>query len=187
MTLFEYLTVAFALLYSVAALRLIGGLSVAASPGRRYLPHLLLIIQSLLLLASTFWVFWSLRDVVWTFPGFLLAMLVVGALYYCAVVLVPEDAGTTTSWRAYYFSAHRRWYGGLSTWVVATALNGTVNFGFPVLHPSRAMQIVVLGLGILGVVSSSARVHAVLSVILTTTVIVASLSIMLRPDWLINL
>lgn len=46
MTLFEYLVAAFALLYSLAALRLIGGISVALAPSRRYWPHLLLTCRS---------------------------------------------------------------------------------------------------------------------------------------------
>jgi hypothetical protein len=187
MTLFEYLTIAFALLYSVAALRLIGGLSVAASADRRYWPHLLLLGTWLLVIAGTFWTFWSLREVAWTFPGFMVAMLVIGALYYCSVVLVPEDASTITSWRVHYYSAHRRWYGGLSAWAVAIALNASVNLGFPILHPSRGIQLFVLSVGVIGVVSASPRVHAALSVVLATIVVGAFWIIALTPDWLVQL
>ena len=61
MTLFEYLAIAFGLLYSVAALRVLGGLPVAMVPQRRYFPHLLLTFILLLFIATSFWSFWSAR------------------------------------------------------------------------------------------------------------------------------
>ena len=61
MTHFEYLTVAFGLLYSIAALRLLGGLSVAMAPDSRYWAHLLLTFALLLHIAAGFWTFWSLQ------------------------------------------------------------------------------------------------------------------------------
>ena len=78
MTLFEYLAIAFSLLYSLAALRLLGGLPAALAPGRRYSLHLGLSVILLLWVAISFWTFWSLRDVEWTFPGFLIALAVPG-------------------------------------------------------------------------------------------------------------
>jgi hypothetical protein len=69
MTLFEYLAIAFGLLYSVAALRVLGGLPVALAQGLRSSLHLTLTVVNLLLIATSFWTFWSLRDVEWTFPS----------------------------------------------------------------------------------------------------------------------
>jgi hypothetical protein len=101
MTLFEYLAIAFGLLYSVAALRVLGGLPVALAQSRRYSLHLTLTVINLLLIATSFWTFWSLRDVEWTFPGFLLALLVPGLLTTvrrCLCLRTPRTSfpGATT-------------------------------------------------------------------------------------------
>ena len=186
MTLFEYLTIAFGLLYSISALRLVGGLPAATAPDRRYWVHLLLTLALLLLIASGFWTFWSLRDVVWTFLGFLLSLMVVAALYYCAAVLVPENPGQVTSWRAHYFAVRRRWYAGFMLWAVAIALNASVNLGMSLTHPLRGVQLVALGVGTVGVASSSPRVHAGLVLLFAVLVVGFSLSIGLNPGWLVQ-
>jgi hypothetical protein len=184
MTLFEYLVAAFSLLYSLAALRLIGGISVALTPSRRYWPHLLLTSSLLLQIAAGFWAFWSLRDVHWNFVGFLLALLVVGTLCYLAALLVPGNATDVQSWRAHYFAVRRRWYTGLGILAIAMAMNATVNLGFPLVHPSRAIQACALGLGIVGTVSSNDRVHEVLAVLFTIGVLGLTFTVGLSPSWL---
>jgi hypothetical protein len=184
MTLFEYLVAAFALLYSLAALRLIGGISVALAPSRRYWPHLLLTSSLLLQIAQGFWTFWSLREVHWNFPGFLVALFVVGTLCYLAAVIVPENAADIASWRAHYSAVRHRWYAGLGIFGVAMAMNATVNLGFPLVHPSRAIQAYALGLGVVGAVSSHERVHEVLAVLFALGVVGMAFSLGLSPDWL---
>lgn len=187
MTLFEYLVAAFALLYSLAALRLIGGISVALAPGRRYWPHLLLTFSLLLQIAAGFWTFWSLREVQWNFPGFLVALFVVGTLYYLAAVLVPENAAEVLSWRAHYSAVRHRWYAGLGLFAVAMAVNATVNLGFPVAHPSRAIQAYALVLGTVGVVSSHDRVHEVLAILFALGVIGLAFTLGFSPSWLLRM
>ena len=187
MTLFEYLTVAFSLLYSLAALRLIGGIPVAVAPARRYWPHLLLTFALLLMIAGGFWTFWSLREVEWTYIGFLIALAVVGLLYYLAAVLVPENPDAVLSWREHYAAIRRRWYTGLSLWAVAIALNATVNLGFPPAHPSRALQAASLGIGVVGALSSSNRVHEALAVLVAIGVAGMMFTIGLSPSWLIQM
>jgi hypothetical protein len=187
MTLFEYLVAAFALLYSLAALRLIGGVSVALAPGRRYWPHLLLTFSLLLQIAGGFWTFWSLREVEWNFPGFLVALVVVGTLCYLAAVLVPENAPDVPSWRAYYSAVRQRWYAGLGLFGVAMAANATVNLGFPLAHPSRLIQAYALSLGIGGTVSSNDRVHEVLAVLFALGVIGSIFTFGSSAGWLLQL
>ena len=46
--------------------------------------------------ALSFWTFWSLRDVEWTFQGFLLALAVPGLLYYCAALSIPENPASSS-------------------------------------------------------------------------------------------
>jgi hypothetical protein len=184
MTLFEYLAIAFGLLYSVAGLRLLGGLSVATAPGRRYPTHLTLVVVMLLLVASSFWTFWSLRGVEWTFVGFLLALLVPGLLYYCAAVLVPENPGEVASWRDYYFAGHRRLYAGFALWGLSAAASASVNLGMSLTHPARRVHVAVLVIGVIGWATSNPRVHAGLAATLVVLMIAGAVGINMAPGWL---
>jgi hypothetical protein len=184
MTLFEYLAIAFGLLYSVAALRILGGLPVALARSRRYFLHVLLTFVFLLLTATSFWTFWSLRNVEWTFQGFLLALLVPGLIYYCAAVLVPENPEEVVSWQDHYFAVHRRLYGGLALWGVAAAVSATVNLGMSFHHPARSVHITTLVLGTIGSASSNRRVHTSIVTLLVVLMILAIASPDLQPDWL---
>lgn len=163
MTLFEYLAVAFGLLYSLAALRILGGLPDGMVPHRRYVLHLVQMLSMLVLVATSFWTFWSLRDVEWTFRGFSLALLVPGLLFYCAAALVPENPGTVASWRDHYFAVHRRYFGGLALWGIAAGASATVNLGMEFNHPARIGHAAAVVLGLTGAVSANPRLHAVIA------------------------
>lgn len=183
MTLFEYLAIAFSLLYSLAALRLLGGLSSALERGRRHPLHLGLCLVLLFLVTISFWVFWSLRSVEWTFAGFLAALAIPGALYYSASVLIPENPADVASWRDYYFEVHSAAFSGLALWALAAATSASVNLGMGLAHPARIVHVTALSIGVTGAVSSSHRVHgALLGVMGVLTV--ATLAMHLGPDWL---
>ena len=80
MTLFEYLAIAFGLLFSLSALRLIGGLPAALDADRGYWVHRTLVVTLILHTAFAFWTSWSLSEVAWTLPRFFLALGVPGIL-----------------------------------------------------------------------------------------------------------
>lgn len=181
--LFEYLAIAFSLLYSVAALRVLGGLPSALAPGRRHPLHLTLMVTLLVLIATSFWVFWGLQAVTWTFQGYLIALLVPGFLHYCAVVLVPENPEQVDSWKDHYFAMHRRWYFGLALWGLAAGASATVNLGMPIAHPARIVHVTAIALGMMGALSSSRRVHTVLVAVIATLSI-GTLIGQVDPDWL---
>ena len=183
MTLFEYLAIAFGLLYSVAGLRVLGGLPDALGQ-RRYSLHLALTFNMLVLIAISFWTFWSLRNVAWTFPGFSLALLVPGLLYYCAAVLVPENPEDVLSWRDHYFAVRRRWYGGFGLWGVAAAVSASVNLGMPLNHPARGVHVTALVLGVVGALSANRRLHALLVTLIAVLLIAGTLSPELDAGWL---
>ena len=114
MTLFEYLAIAFSLVLSFAAMRLIAGLSYAAQPGRRYWVHLVFVLGHLFLTIIVFWNLWNLRDVTWNLPRFVLALAYPGLVYFTACALIPEQASAVDSWRSYYYSARRRFFIGIA-------------------------------------------------------------------------
>lgn len=183
MTLFEYLAIAFGLLYSVAALRLLGGLPSALDRRTRSPLHIGLVLVNLFLVTISFWTFWSLREVEWTFAGFVIALSIPGLLYYCAAVLVPENPDDVASWRDHYFSAHRRWYGGLALWAVGAAASATVNLGMGVLHPARVVHVIALTAGVVGAATARPRVHATL-LGLFGLLTLGALFAQLAPGWL---
>ncbi len=61
MTLFEYLAIAFGLLFSMAAMRVLGGLPASINPGRRYSLHMSIAFGLTALIAASFCSFWSLQ------------------------------------------------------------------------------------------------------------------------------
>ncbi len=183
MTQFEYLAIAFSLLYSLAALRIIGGLSEAFEAETRSLPHLALTFVQLFLVAVSFWVFWSLRDVDWTFVGFLVALLIPGTLYYCSTVLIPAEPDEVASWRDYHRDVRHQWYLGLALWAVGAALSATVNLGMGLGHPARGIHGLAITVGLLGWLNRNERLHRGLVALLIVMTVV-TVAVQLRPDWL---
>jgi hypothetical protein len=165
MTLFEYLAIAFSLVLSFAAMRLISGLSYAAQPGRRYWVHLAFVLGHLFFTILVFWNLWNLRDVIWNLPRFVLALAYPGLVYFTACALIPEQASAVDSWRSYYYSARRRFFIGIAAIVVVVAFAGTAILGLPWLHPVRIPQLFAMGIALLGAFSPSPRVHACLAVL----------------------
>ena len=113
MSLFEYLAIAFSLVFSFSAMRLVSGLPHALDPTRRYWVHVSLVFLQLLSTAGIFWGFWSYRDVEWTFPRFLLALASPVVVYFNACTLIPEASASVESWRTYYFAARKRYFMGI--------------------------------------------------------------------------
>lgn len=185
MTQFEYLAIAFSLLYSLAALRLIGGLPFAISPGSRSVWHLILTGTTLFLVAVSFWVFYSLHEVEWTFLGFLVALLIPATLYYCAAIAMPSEAEAVPSWSDYYLAMRRRWFMGLALWGLSAAASATVNLGMGLTHPARGVQATAVAIGLIGSSTDHERVHrafAVLFVLLALVTVLAQLT----PSWLVE-
>ena len=182
--LFEYLAIAFGLLFSVAALRLLGGLPYAMNASRRYGPHLGMTIILLLGSAASFWTFWSLNGVTWTFPRFLLALAIPGALYFSVAMLVPENPEDIGSWRDHYFDVRVRFYGGLTLWGVAAAASASVNLAMPLGHPARLFQAVMIATGLVGMSSSSRKVHAAIPIGVGVAGLLVALTIGAQPGWL---
>jgi hypothetical protein len=184
MTPFEYLATGSSLLYSVAALRVLGGLPATLAPTRRYSLHVGLTFVLLALILVDFWVFWSFREVEWTFLGFVFALLTIGMLYYCAATLIPENPEVVTSWREHYFTMRRRTYGGLAAYGLAMFVSNSVNLGLGLQHRSRVVQLVFLAVGIVGMASAHPRVHRLLVFFLVVLMVSASFLIGIDASWL---
>jgi hypothetical protein len=159
-TLFEYLAIAYGLLFSLAALRILGGLPYAVEKARRYWVHLAMTLVLLLAVIGAFWTLWSLRDIRWTFSRFLLVLTIPGILYYLAALAIPENPEQVESWGDHYYTVHRRFFAGFALWGAVAAVNASVNLGLALTHPSRAVHATAMIFGVVGAASSSPRVHA---------------------------
>ena len=181
MTLFEYLAIAFSLVFSFAAMRLVAGLAHASHPHSRYWVHLSAVCVLLLMTVSVFWVFWSFREVSWTLPRFLLVLGSPALLYFNACTIIPEDPSSIPSWRDYYYSVRRRYYSGILCWVLMTATISTLVLGMSWSHPARLVQLSVVLTGLVGATSSSERVHAGIAILATAFMLSVAGSVMTPP------
>jgi hypothetical protein len=181
MTLFEYLAIAFSLLFSFTAMRLIHGLPSILDPERRYPVHVGFVLIQLFGTAAVFWAFWSYRDVTWTFARFVLALTSPGLIYLCACSLVPDDPGAVQSWRTYYYSARRKYFLAVSLWALVVATGTTVLIQMPLTHPARGVQAGLLAAGIVGTASNNARVHTGILAFLAALIATGAVAVLSRP------
>ncbi len=164
MTLFEYLAIAFSLVFSFSAARLVAGLPHALASGKRYFVHWLQVSNLLITMVAIFWSFWSFRNVEWDLARFFFALASPGLLYFLACTLVPESPETVESWRPYFYSVRRRFFLGIGVWILVVALNSTISVGVPLAHPARAMQLSLLAISAIGATSESPALHSGLAV-----------------------
>jgi len=160
LSLFEYLAAANTLILSFAVARVIGGLPDSLAPSRRYWVHLALILALFFTMATNFWNFWSFRAVEWTFARFLIVLILPSFLHFMAATIMPSSPDNVESWREFYFSIRRRYFGAWIVLAFLVALTFSIILDHPVLHPSRAGQVALLVLGVIGLSSDHPSVHA---------------------------
>ena len=181
MTLFEYLAIAFSLVFSFAAVRLVGGLPYALDRHRRYWVHVAFVFHELMRVAAGFWVFWSFREIHWTFPSFLLALTGPRVVYFLAATLIPEDPSLVTSWEDHYYDVRRRYFLAILCWALTVAFTTSVLVGLPLLHPFRLVQLAFVGFALVGAGVRNPRVHEVLALIALVIPLAAALTVLLQP------
>ena len=181
MSLFEYVAIAFSLVFSFTAMRLVSGLPHAVDRERRYWVHLSLVSVQILITAGVFWAFWSFRDIEWTFPRFFLALANPSLGYFIACTLVPESASSIGSWRTYYYTVHRKFFVSVILWGIVVALAGTVVLDRPLSHPTRVTQAITIAVGILGAVTDNSRVHAGIAASSICVVVVGAFFVFALP------
>jgi hypothetical protein len=180
-SLFEYLAIAFSLVFSFTAMRMVGGLPHALHRERRYWVHLSGIAAQLLATAGVFWAFWSFRDTDWTFPRFILTLANPSMGYFVACTLVPESASSIESWRTYYYAIRTRLFVGVVLWGAVIALGSTFVLERSLSHPTRPFQVIVIAVGLLGAATDNPRVHAGIAASLIGVVTVAAFVVFAQP------
>jgi len=180
-TLFEYLAIAYSLVFSFSAMRLVGGLPHALDPDRRYWLHVCWVLIQLVGITGQFWVFWSYRDVEWTYPRFFLTLANPSLLYFNACTLVPEAPASVESWRTYYYSVRRKFFLAVMLYSLIIAADASVALQIPIDDPTRASQVILFVAGAVGASSGSPRVHAGLGALFAGFVFIAMFIVFAGP------
>ena len=182
MTLFEYLSVAFSIVLALGAASLLRSLHTVFMPGRRYWVHAAWVVTLLFNQALLWWAFWSYSEVEhWDFLSFLLVLLQPGILYVCATSLVGDAAATTTQWREHFFQVRVWFFSSFVLYIVALVCGSWLILEIPLLFPSRAVAASTIAVSIVGIVSSSDRVHAVLPIVNLLNAAYAAYAIFSEP------
>jgi hypothetical protein len=186
MTLFEYLAAATTLILSFAVAGLTAGLPYSIVKGRRYWVHLVFIGELLFLIAILFWNFWSLRDVDWTFPRFVLFLAPAIITQFMAATIIPSSSDEVESWEEFYYSIRKRYF---SAWIglgLVLAFNSIVFLDTPLVHPSWGAPLTLIAMGAVGLSSSNPRVHARLAVIAVAVSLLFGVLVFAAPGSLAN-
>ncbi len=181
MTLFEYLAIAFSLVLSFSAMRLVAGLPYATQKAERYWVHLVFVFSQLLVTVVAFWNLWSFREATWTLPRFVLVLTIPGAIYFGACTLIPNEPSSVDSWRAHYYVMRQRFFMAILASIVAISLSLAVVSELPWLDMARLPQAAGVGVALLGIFSADARVHSGLALLLLVVLLVSASSVYLVP------
>ena len=162
MSQFEFVSVAFALIYALAVGRLLTGLAVGLERGRRYPLHAVWVAALLLVCVVQWWTFWRARDVEWSAFRFLWTLTAPSLMYVKAIVLIGLEPLRIESYRDRFFDRRAVFFALLFCDAIALGLGPWVLGLVPWLsaapaHPGAAGLAV---LSITGLVFSSPAVHA---------------------------
>lgn len=181
MTLFEYLAVAFSLVLSFSATRLLAGFSHAARPDRRYWVHFTFVVCQFLGTTLAFWNIWSFREATWTLHTFAITLAIPSSLFFVSCALIPEQPSAIDSWHTYYFAARKRIFAGYTAVSLAIFLATALVLDVPLLHPMHTTQLLGLSVGLVGFSLQGERVHAALALVALGMQAIAWLAVFVLP------
>ena len=164
---FEYVSVAVALVFSLAIARLLGGLPHTSARGRGAVLPLVFNVAMILAGMTSWWITWRFKDVEWTPLGFAWILAVPGFLYLRAAILLTDNPGQIASWDEQYWGARRRFFGvGMAAGVHSAFLPwvvGAIDWFTPAaIHTGTLVILLACAIGIW---SESRRVHLALALL----------------------
>ena len=164
MDLFEYLSIAYSLVFSFAAIRLVAGLPHVVASTQRYYVHVSHVFLVLFATVALFWAFWSFRDLQWNLFRFISLLAGPGVLYFLACTLIPDEPSSVDSWRSYFYSVRRQYFVGLCLWSVLQVMNTTILLKMPLLHPFRVVQVLIVAMGVVGAMTDSPGIQRIIAI-----------------------
>ena len=167
MSHFEYVSVAYALIYALAVGRLLGGLSPAMDASRRYWVHLIWILLLLLVTVMAWWLGWGSSEVIWTPLRFLLGLSLPALIFLRASVLLGNSNDPPDSYYDHFYETRVHFFSlGATVAVVLIFLPWVYgNTQWFTWSPIHLNAIGLLVISVLGMYSRSATVHAAIAVL----------------------
>ena len=159
MTTFEYLAVAYSLLFSITALRLVGALPYVFRRDRVYGVHAAIVVLLIFAITFNFWTFLGYQNIEWTFIKFLGLLAIPATLYFMASMLVPDHPELVESWKEHYYHRRVQYFSGHIGWMVIAIINTTFILDLPLTHPMRGLQVAFLIIGLCSLGSKREIVH----------------------------
>jgi hypothetical protein len=184
MTLFEYIAIAFSLVFSFTVVRLVGALPYVTRTDRIYWVHFAFLVTALLYVVNGFWAFWTYEAVTWTYARYVVALTHPVTLYFVSATLVPGEPAQVGSWRDHYFATRRRFFIGLGVLGLAATLTTTTLVSLPMLHSARLGEVGTLAVAAIGLASENPRVHGGLAVASLLSVAAFGAIVLARPGFL---
>jgi hypothetical protein len=175
---FEYIAVIVSVIIGLGLTRVlqgVGGLLEARDRVRVYWVHLVftgIIFLSHLLF---WWLFWSSRQVeTWSFFPFLFLLLQPIILYLLAGLCFPDLSDTgSIDFRTFYYRNHRWFFGLLALLMVLISLRDILFRSVPWVSQANAVKAGVLLIAVIGVMSRSPRIHAILALLAAIAMVIA--------------
>jgi hypothetical protein len=165
MTHFEYLAIAYSLLLSFTAMRLIEGAPYLVQAERRYWVHIIFTFSALMSCLLGFWDFWSFRETSWDFFRFIAVLANPGCLYFIACTLVPRDPSSVNSWRDHMWSVKTRYFAALFGYFLFSAIDVVLLSGLPPSGPLLVGYLAGFVIAIVGARSQSERTLAAIALL----------------------
>lgn len=133
----------------------------------------LLVVFSLLL----WWTYWGYRFIgEWDFLRFVLYLSPAVTFYFLAAIAFPDPADGVVDLRTYYFSNRFGFFGTFAAYAILAGMTAMIVRGLPVRDPSNAFRLGMVVLMLVGMRSSSERVHTVV-VVLAAVLMIAFIAL----------
>jgi hypothetical protein len=167
MSHFEYVAVAFSLVFALILARLLEALPAVFDASRRYWVHYLWVLHLVFSVLGVWWDLWGFRESNWT-PVLFLEVMSFPMILYMRTLFLLQDRGTPEkSWDDLYYENRVPFF-------MASALApvGALAFNLSVMEPSADANLfrlvgllLVLSLSVAGIASRERRVHAGIAIV----------------------
>ncbi len=163
MTTFEYLSVAYTLILSLAVVRVLSGVPHALRPGRRYWVHVSWVFFAVALCLTAFWAFLSYREVEWTLLRFIAVLASPALIYTYSSLVIPSDPSTIASWRDYFFDVRIPLFSTGAIFMVIANLSNYALLGVPLLSVQNWTGWSIAAVQAIGLASAKPQLHVILA------------------------
>lgn len=165
---FDYLSVLISIVLGLGITNLLTGLAALVRQRGRliwYWPLAIWMATVFLIHVQTWWALFGLRDMQqWSFAAFLVVLLQPVALFVMTALITPDLSGSgKVDLRIGYFRETRGFFGALLFALLASLAKNLVLSGSMPEGRNLAAHIVFIAIALVGGISRSSRIHAVLA------------------------